>query len=156
MKRVNRMIPVCCFFFLIPTILMGAPIIPIGPIEVSGLVSEIEWVPEKKVKGIPGMSGSAGRDRVMPAHFFIKLTEFERVDPNTAITITRYLSWPAQPVEEKAEKPSFMLLKIDHNDKSYLEKGMKIRVSGYTVRGDEGGTWTSYNHIDILERKSSK
>jgi hypothetical protein len=156
MKRVNLMILICCFFFLIPVMLRGVPIIPIGPIEVTGAVSEIEWVPEKKVNGIPGMSGSTGRDRVMPAHFLIKLIDFEKVDSKTAITMTRYLVWSALPDEEENQRPSFILLKIDHKDKSYLEKGMKIRVSGYTVRGDEGGTWTSYNNIDILDRKFSK
>lgn len=45
--------------------------------------------------------------------------------------------------------PPFIILQIAHSDRNHLKKGMKIRVSGYTVRGDEGGTWTSYKKIEI-------
>jgi hypothetical protein len=45
--------------------------------------------------------------------------------------------------------PPFIILKLDHKDKSYLKKGMKIRVKGYKVRGDEGGTWTSNSGVSV-------
>jgi hypothetical protein len=48
-------------------------------------------------------------------------------------------------------KPSFILLKINHSEKSYLKKGMTIKVVGYTVRGEEGGKWTNFKTIEILE-----
>lgn len=154
MKRINQIILIYSFFFLISVIAMGAPIIPIGPVEISGTVSEIKWVPEKKIKGIPRMSGSLGHDRIVPAHFLITLTNYKGVDSKTAITMTRYLDWSALQGEEKKEKPPFILLKINHSDKEYLKRGMKIKVIGYTVRGDEGGTWTSYKNIEILGRGS--
>ena len=44
--------------------------------DITGTISEIKWYPQKTIKGIPGMSGSAGYDRIMPAHFIIKLTNY--------------------------------------------------------------------------------
>lgn len=51
---------------------LAAPIIPVGPINICGTVNEVKWMPEEMVKGIPGMSGTAGKDRVVPGHFLIK------------------------------------------------------------------------------------
>jgi hypothetical protein len=128
---------------------MAAPIRPIGPIDVSGKISQIKWFPEEKVKGIPGMSGSAGHDRIRLAHFLVTLTDYDGVNAETARTMTRYLDWTALKGEKQRDKPSFILLKINHNDKAYLRQGMKIRVIGYEVRGDEGGTWTYYDKVEI-------
>ena len=117
-------------------------------------MSELKWVPEKKIKAVRGMSGSAGKDRTFPAHFLVTLEDFEGVDRQTAATMTRYIDWSALKDQEKGCRPSFVLLKINHNDKNYLKKGMRIKVSGYTVRGDEGGTWTYFTGIDVM--KNSK
>ena len=40
-------------------------------------------------------------------------------------------------------------MKINYKKPNYLKKGMKIKVIGYTVRGDEGGTYTYYDNIVI-------
>lgn len=129
---------------------MAVPVRPIGPVDISGTVSDLKWVPEKKIKAVHGMSGSAGRDRTIPAHFLVTLEDFEGVDRQTAMTMTRYLDWTAGKDQEKGCRPSSVLLKINHTDKSYLKKGMRIKVSGYTVRGDEGETWTYFTRIDII------
>jgi hypothetical protein len=129
---------------------LAAPIPPLGPIDVSGTVSELLWVAEKKVKGIRGMSGSAGVDRVIPAHFLMTLKAFQGIDSETARAMTRYFDQEAFKYEKKNFMPTFIILKINHNDKNYLKKGMKITVTGYTVMGDEGGTWTHYRKIDII------
>jgi hypothetical protein len=129
---------------------IAAPIRPLGPVDIRGTVSDYAWVPEKKVKASRGMSGSAGRDRTIPAHFLITLRDFEGVDPQTAVAMTRYLDWSAFKDGGKDFRPPFILLKINHTDQYYLKKGMKIKVSGYTVRGDEGGTWTYFTRIDII------
>jgi hypothetical protein len=33
-----------------------------------------------------------------------------------------------------------------------MKKGLRIKVRGYKVAGDEGGTWTSFTGIEILPR----
>ena len=69
----------------------SAPIRPVGPVDITGTISEVWWVPEKTVKGVPRMSGSAGRDRVVSPHFLIRFVDFEGVSPEAAVTMTRYL-----------------------------------------------------------------
>jgi len=154
MKKCRLSILTCCFLFIIALNTIAAPIRPIGPVDVSGTVSEIKLVPEEKLKGIPGMSGSAGHDRVIPEHFLVTLIDYDGVTAETARMMTRYLDWNALKGEEQKDKPSFILLRINYGDRNFLKKGMKIKVSGYTVRGDEGGTWTSYGTIDILSQPS--
>jgi len=39
---------------------IAAPIQQIGPVDIRGTVSDLQWNPEKTIQGIPGMSGSAG------------------------------------------------------------------------------------------------
>jgi hypothetical protein len=150
LKKYHLPLSTLIFFLIAACHGIAAPIRPLGPVDISGTVSDLKWVPEKKVRAIRGMSGSAGRDRTMPAHFLVTLRDFEGVDPQTAVAMTRYLDWSAFKDEGKDVRPSFILLKINHNDKNYLRKGMKIKVSGYTVRGDEGGTWTYFTRIDII------
>ena len=80
------------------------------------------------------------------------MTDFTGVDPETAIVMTRYLDWYALKDGGRKAKPPFILLKLNHPDKNYLEKGMKIKVIAYTVGGDEGGTWTHFQKIVILNK----
>jgi hypothetical protein len=83
----------------------AAPIRPIGPVDVTGTISEVQWVPEKTVKGIPRMSGSAGRDRVMSPYFLVRLVDYEGVAPEMAVTMTRYLDWSAFQNQEVRPAP---------------------------------------------------
>lgn len=130
----------------------AAPLPRLGPVDISGVIDEVRWVPEMTVKGTPGMSGSAGRDRVFAPHFRVKLTDFSGVDASTAVAMTRYLDWNAFKNDGGRLKPIFVLLKIDYPDKNYLKKGMKIKVLAYTVGGDEGGTWASFRGIEFLNQ----
>ena len=131
---------------------IAAPIRPIGPVDVNGTVSDLKWNPEKVIKGIPGMSGSAGHDRIMPAHFIVTLRDFNGVDSGTAAAMTSYIDWSVFKDKGRNFIPPFVVLMINHKDQNYLNKGMKIKVSGYTVRGDEGGTWTHFSRIDIINQ----
>jgi hypothetical protein len=128
----------------------SAPIRPVGPTDITGTISEVRWVPEKTVKGVPRMSGSAARDRVVSPHFLIRLVDFEGVSPEAAVTLTRYLDWSAYQNRDLKDRPPYILLKIDTSDRDYLKEGVRIKVSGYKVAGDEGGTWTSFTRIEIL------
>ena len=152
MKKCRISFLTCCFLCIIALHATAAPIMPVGPVDVSGTVSEIKWVPEEKLKGIPGMSGSAGHDRVIPEHFLVTLIDYDGVTAETARMMTWYLDWNAFKDKGQKDKPSFILLRINSSDGNYLKKDREIKVSGYTVRGDEGGTWISYSTIDILSQ----
>lgn len=130
----------------------AAPLPRLGPVDISGVIDDVSWIPETTVLGKPGMSGSAGRDRAFSPHFRVKLTDFSGVDASTAIAMTRYLDWNAYNNDGSPSKPTFVLLKIDYPDKNYLKKGMKIKVLAYTIGGDEGGTWASFGGIEFLNQ----
>ncbi len=129
---------------------LAAPLPLFAPVTVAGTIEEVDWVAEKHSPAMPGMSGSAGQNRIFPAHFRLKLVDFSGVSASTAQQMTRYIDWHA--LDELAEDamPPFILLQIDHTDKNLLMKGMTVRVDGYTVRGDEGGTWTTYSRLEVL------
>jgi hypothetical protein len=148
----HRQIIFYIFYFLMSMAMTAtaAPLRPVGPVDVTGLISEIVWVPEQKIKGQPGMSGSAGHDRINPAHFLVTLLDYEGVASETAVLLIRYLNWSALKGYEPQNRPPFILLRINHSDRNALKKGQKIRVIGYRIGGDEGGTWTSFNSFEIL------
>jgi hypothetical protein len=131
-------------------LVFAAPLPPFSPVDVTGKITEVKWVPEHKVEALPGMSGSAGHDRVFPAHFLIKLVEYTGVDAARAWQMTRLIDWYALGNRSEDAQPPFILLQINHRDREYLKPGMTIRVTGYAISGDEGGTWTSHDLIDIL------
>lgn len=131
----------------------AAPLPPFAPVDITGRIQKICWVAEQQSKGIPGMSGSAGQDRTFPAHFLLKLTDYTGVNAEIARQMTGYIDGHA--LGEKSEKtlPAFILLQINHEDRNVLKKGMTIRVDGYTVKGDEGGAWTSYARLEVLQHE---
>jgi hypothetical protein len=49
-KEGSLSISIYFFIFFVTINAMTAPIRPLGPVDVTGTVSEIKWVPEKKVK----------------------------------------------------------------------------------------------------------
>lgn len=134
----------------------AAPLPRLGPVDINGVIADVRWIPETTGKGIPGMSGSAGRDRAFAPHFRVKLTNFSGVDAETAVAMTRYVDWNALKNTGNKQKPAFVLLKLDYPDKNYLKQGMKIRVLAYIVGGDEGGTWASYTKIEVMAEPQSE
>ncbi len=53
----------------------ASPILSMLAMTIEGRIQEISWHPEKHIKGIPGMSGSAGVDRTEPAHYQVSLID---------------------------------------------------------------------------------
>jgi hypothetical protein len=139
-----------CALFLIAVTLFAAPIPPAGPFDITGTISEVTWVPEEFRKGKPGWSGSLRHDRVIPSHFVVKLVNYSGVPKENAVRITRYIKYKAYGEGNPSGMPPFIILKINSKDSAFLKRGMKIRVAGYIVRGDEGGTWTSNSGVKIL------
>ena len=121
----------------------AAPIRPVGPVTIEGTIQEIRWYPEKLVKGTPGMSGSAGKDRTFPARYVIRLTDID-------------LRGPVQGDMAKFEKTGGATVMLNHQaDDQLLRKGMRIVVYSYRERGDEGGTWTSFDRLEIVHARGS-
>ena len=119
---------------------VASPIIPQAGITIEGCIDEILWIPDKHLEGESGMSGSAGIARVVPAHYAIRLID-------TTISSREYGATPLKS-GEAAE------IKINHPKKDgYLKKGMNIRVIDYLVMGDEGGVWTSFARIEMLDKQ---
>ncbi|MBI5848868.1 MAG: hypothetical protein HZB31_13155 [Nitrospirae bacterium] len=135
-----------CFVLFMASNSFSAPLPRFEPVDLSGTISDVRWFPEKSVMGTPGMSGSAGKDRTFPAHFIVELNNAEGVDRETAGRLSYFVAGE----RSKGRKDSTMFLQLDHRDRNFLQKGMEIRIRGYTVRGDEGGTWTSYKKIEVL------
>jgi len=141
MKR--SLLPSLLSFFILCIEALPAPLPPMDKYDITGTISELQWYPEKRIKGIPRMSGSAGYNRTVPAHFIIKLINYSGIDSATASRITGYIN------SHKPASPHYVLLRINHKNPYYLKIGMRIKVTGYTIRGDEGGTYTSYKRIII-------
>ena len=149
MKRIPCIITIACILFLNIAPVGSAPIPPAGPFDIIGTISEVQWFPEQHIRGKHGMSGSLGHDRVVAAHYLVQLVNYNGVAAEKAIRITRYISFMAYGDKNPSGKPPFIILKIDSKNKNFLKTGMKVRVTGYTVRGDEGGTWTSFAGISV-------
>jgi hypothetical protein len=113
----------------------------------------VRWIPERPIKGLPGLSGSLGRDRVEAAHYLVTLIRYEGVPPETARIMTYYLDESALRNAPAGGHPPFLLLKIESKNPDALQPGQRIRVRGYRVAGDEGGTWTSYTDIILLQER---
>ena len=143
------------FIYSICSIVSAAPLPPFEPVNITGTIMMKEWFPETKVKGIPGMSGSAGRDRTFPSHFKVILENYEGIDITTARRINFLLEFSSG-CSESPDKPKQLFLKLPHQDKFFLDQAVRIRVRGYKITGDEGGTWTSYEKIEILSKQKSR
>jgi hypothetical protein len=77
---------------------------------------KLDGNPSPKAKGVPVMSGSAGHDRVIPAHFLVKPIEFKGGDPETAARMTGYLDRAAVKEYRDSGRVPFILLRINHKD----------------------------------------
>lgn len=122
---------------------LASPMAPQPELDIEGVIAEIEWVPEITEKGIWGMSGTLGGDRTFPAHYVIDLIDCE-------ISLAEgQEDFPPEFLRPgtlgKQAKYSFTL---NHPaDDGYLGKGMRIKVMGYQVSGDEGGVWTRFRSV---------
>jgi len=109
-----------------------------APMTIEGTVQKISWRPDKFVKGLRGMSGSAGIDRTIPAHYWVALTD------------TKVTSGEGGPTPFRSGDT--IRIKLNHaKDDGFLKQGARIRIIGFRMRGDEGGVHTSFKKIEILD-----
>lgn len=78
------------------------------------------------------MSGSLGRDRTIPAHYQLQLDEVE--------------------VSDWAEYEQLRYhVRVNHpQDDGFLAVGMRIRIHGLTMLGDEGGMQAFLERVEVL------
>ena len=141
-----------CLACLAPLVL-AAPTPRFGPFDVEGTVSHVQWLPEKFVKAGPMMTGTAGHDRVFPAHFLVSLTAYSGIDAGTIREMKYVFPWSISAEQDSRGMPEFIILHLSHNDKAFMKEGMRIRVRGYVLWGDEGGAYPSYEEIQVLSGK---
>jgi len=130
-------------------LLLASPKFVAGPVDIQGTIREVTWVPDEEVKA-QRITGSAGFDRTIPAHFLVSVGDYTGLDADTLDCMKSLYKWSIPDQKEQSEMPLVLVLWLPHPDKTFLKKGMRIRVQGYTIRGDEGGDIGSYKNLDIL------
>jgi hypothetical protein len=122
------------------------------PVTVEGMIHRVQWSPDTKIAGRPGFSGSLGVDRIEPAHFRITLGDFSGLHVDEAWRLNGIMSVPTAPDADRSVPPPYLVLQLNNDDPHALIPGMRIRVRGYVVSGDEGGTWTRFQVLDVMSR----
>jgi len=133
---------------LVMNILVAVPLPPLGKVDVVGTVVDAEWVPKASLKGKKGMSGSLGRDRVVPAHFVVILHSYSGPTARQAWMMNGFVGVKTDANADRNRPPQTLTVWVNSDDRDFLKAGMKIRLVNYTVAGDEGGTWTSCDRVE--------
>jgi hypothetical protein len=142
--------------FILPFILLqahAAPLPELGKVTITGTVLRSEWIPARRVKGVSGLSGSAGKDRTFPAHHQAVLKPYTGPNAKQATMMNAFLGAKAVNGKDRSRPPARLLVRVDSDDPDFLKPGMKITLTGYAIGGDEGGTWTS---VEKIEREDSR
>jgi hypothetical protein len=131
----------------------AVPMIPLGPVDISGSIVRLQWIPAKRVKGIPGMSGSAGVDRTIPAHFLTVLQPYAGPDAALVRLLNHMVGAANQNPADPEQAPALLVVWINSNKPNQFKKGMRIRLPAYTIFGDEGGICVAHESPVILDAK---
>lgn len=129
----------------------AAPLPPMPGVTITGTVSKLKWIPGKSVPGIPGASGSLGKNRVFPARLEVTLRDYSGPSAEEARRLNNFLGQGGGLLPGRREAPSRLVVWIPANDRGKLGVGMSVRIVNYSVRGDEGGTWTSCDRVERLD-----
>jgi hypothetical protein len=102
-----------------------------------------------RAKAIPGLSGTLGIDRTFPARYGLEITDYQGL---TAADVWNLVDafGGVRPAEAGDKLPERLVISITHKDPQAIKPGMRIRIVGYRVMGDEGGTWTEHKQLEIL------
>jgi hypothetical protein len=117
----------------------AVPMIPLGPVDVSGTIVELKWVPAKRIKGIPGMSGSAGFDRIIPAHYLAALRPYAGPDVQLARLLNHRIGAGDLNPADPDQAPATLVVWVLGVRPGHLKVGMRVLLPAYTIFGDEGG-----------------
>lgn len=147
MKTIPILTALCVCFSCFVFVSQGAPLPELGKVDIKGTVARTQWTPAKKIAGIPGLSGSAGRDRTIPAHHLAVLKPYAGPDAEQARRMNAYLGAKIPSGKDRGRPPARLLVRIESEDPGLLKTGMKITLTGYTLSGDEGGVWSRFETI---------
>jgi hypothetical protein len=131
--------------------IVAAPLPPMAPVDACGEIQSLEWLPSETLPAVPGMSGSAGRKREWPARFVAVLGNVQGLDEAQIAHINALLSSSSDSAGVNVT-PDGLLLVLPIEDPDLLKRGVGICVTGFVVRGDEGGTWTKYDKLELVDR----
>lgn len=130
---------------------VAAPLPPVPPVDVCGKVRSAKWLPPETRPAVPGMSGSAGRQRSWPGRFVVVLGATRGIVRSRKEQINRLLL-TSRDGGGVALRPGQLLLVLPDEDPALLKRSDRICVTGFTVSGDEGGTWTRYEKLRFVGR----
>lgn len=119
----------------------AAPLPPFPPVNICGVIIEQSWIPIESVPGRPGFSGSLGHDRTFPAHVRIVLENYTGIDAMVARRINGFLS------ATELSDMNRLALRLPTDNPELLRGVHRLCIEGFAIRGDEGGTWTTYRRL---------
>ncbi len=127
----------------------AAPLPPLAPVDVCGEVRSARWLPPLTLAQVPGMSGSAGRERRWLGRFVIVLGETRGITRHQKTQINALLTTSSDGHGIDL-LPGQLLLVLTADNPALLKRAARICVMGFAVSGDEGGTWTRYRDLRIV------
>jgi hypothetical protein len=123
----------------------AAPLPPFAPVDICGAVVSWAWSPPVSVAAVPGASGTLGTERHFPARVRVEVERYTGIDDATAVRINRLLG----AAETEARPAARLLLILPATDPALLAGVGSLCVRGFRVWGDEGGTWTGYQALEL-------
>jgi hypothetical protein len=120
----------------------AAPLPPIPVSDPCGRVVEASFVPDAFIVGQPGMSGTLGVDRTVPAHFRVVIDQVSGIAPEIAARVNEAVFFRGG-----GTPPSRVALQLASTDAQLFADVRTVCVRGYAVQGDEGSTWTHFREL---------
>ena len=124
----------------------AAPLPPLPPLNACGTIESHAWLPPRSAAPVAGMSGSASRERHWPGRFVTVLRDLHGVGGREVARINALLVTSSDGAGIRLG-PGQLLLVIADDDPARLAGMKSLCVTGFTVSGDEGGTWTRHTGL---------
>jgi hypothetical protein len=93
----------------------------------------------------PGFSGSLGRKRVVPDHFYLILRDYTGIDAAKAAKISSLVA--TENADWAGGRVAILLFGVDRQ--ALLDAGT-VCLGGYRIAGDEGITLTTHTSLKIV------
>ncbi|HKU98249.1 MAG TPA: hypothetical protein VJR58_23365, partial [Vineibacter sp.] len=73
-------------------------------------------------------------------------------DAGTARNINLAFGLYGEDARETPAGPQRVRLGLNHDDPHFLDGATSLCIEGYSVRGDEGGTWMEHQSVSVKRR----
>ena len=137
----------------VSTPVAAAPLPPVQPVSACGTVRLVHWLPPKVLPALPGMSGSAGRERRWPSRAVVVLGKVRGITHEQKRQINALLG-TSDDGAGVSLRPGQLLLVLAGDDTGIVRPAARICVTDFTVSGDEGGTWTRHGQLRLARNDS--